>query len=125
MKQNSGASEEPEHILHEVASGQELREKYGLYAENRPELHLDVAKVPAQLYHLIPWAEKFGISDDLIRADVLEQTPSQELAKMKAAVDPYIGKIFEWLAGPESGGPDYSDEDIAFSSLAEAVEECD
>jgi hypothetical protein len=56
---------------YEVLPAGEMRAKYGLTAENRPTIVLDVAKVPAGLRPLIPLAEQFGINDDLIREDVV------------------------------------------------------
>lgn len=53
----------------EVASGRELRARYGLTAENRPIILLDPARVPEAFRHWIPLAEKWGVSDDLIRDD--------------------------------------------------------
>jgi hypothetical protein len=59
----------------EVLPAGEMRKKYGLTAENRPIIKLDPAKVPEPLRHLIPLAERFGISDDLIREDYMDKTP--------------------------------------------------
>src|SRR6266581_74962 len=39
----------PDEPYCEVASGKELRQKYGLTAENRPTIHLDASRIPEQL----------------------------------------------------------------------------
>ena len=108
----------------EVLPAGEMRGKYGLTAENRPTIRLDPAKVPAKFRHLIPLAEQFGISDDLIREDVLAKTPAAEQAAMKKAVLAQDDALDEWLAGPEADGPKFSDEYIAFSALRMAADAC-
>jgi hypothetical protein len=106
-----------------VGSGEELRARYGLTAANRPTIVLDPARVPAALRPLIPLAERFGISDDLIRADVIAVTPAGELRALSEAVEAEAEAFDAWLAGPEADGPEYSEEYIAFTALRMAAEE--
>lgn len=54
---------------YEIAPAHLLQRKYGLYAENRPAIRLDPEKVPVHLRRLIPFAEEWGIGDDIIRSD--------------------------------------------------------
>ena len=106
----------------EVLPAGEMRRKYGLYAENRPVIKLDPNRVPEQLRKLIPLAEKFGISDDLIREDFFAKTPNGELRKLKRTLAQYDDLLDEWLAGPEADGPVFSDEYIAFSAMRMGVD---
>jgi hypothetical protein len=108
----------------EVLPAGEMRAKYGLTAENRPIIRLDLAKVPVALRHLIPLAEQFGIGDDLIREDVVAKTPPLEVEAMRRAVEAHADAFDEWLAGPEAEGPKFSDEYIAFSCLRMAADGC-
>src|SRR5712691_8453534 len=94
-----------DHPRFEVMSAGEMRRKYGLTAENRPTIVLNATKVPVMLRHLIPLAEQFGISDDLIRADVVAKTPESDVVAMRAIVATHNGAFDEWLAGPEVDGP--------------------
>lgn len=112
---------EPE-LKYEVASGRILAEKYGLTAENRPTIKLDPLNVPEFLRLVIPYAEIWGISDDLIREDVIDKASSEDLLKLlnfwnSLDYDP----VEEWLAGPLASGPNYSDEYIAISCLLMAA----
>jgi hypothetical protein len=66
---------------------------------------LDVAKVPAALRHLLPLAERFRVSDDL-----LAKTTTDDLEAMREAVRPHEDAFDAWLAGPEAYGPGFSDE---------------
>ena len=106
-----------QHGDYEVLPAGEMRAKYGLYAENRPTIRLDPVRVPEVLRHLIPLAEQFGVTDDLIREDIVAKTPPEVLAAMRAAVLPLGNAFNEWLAGPEADGPEFSAEYIAFSCL--------
>ncbi|HXK58853.1 MAG TPA: hypothetical protein PLP42_03070 [Acidobacteriota bacterium] len=45
---------------YEILSVAQLREKYDLVGDKRPEIHLNPAKVPEGLRHLIPYAELWG-----------------------------------------------------------------
>jgi hypothetical protein len=109
---------------YEVLPAGEMRAKYGLTAENRPTIVLDAAKVPAGLRPLIVLAEQFGISDDLIREEVVAKTPAAELEAMQRVVAAHDDAFDERLAGPESNGPVFSHEYIAFSALRMAADGC-
>src|SRR3954468_879003 len=104
----------------EVASGRELREKYGLTAENKPVIHLDASRVPEQFRHWIPLAERWGISDDLIREDCVDRATPQQLSELLVFGDSYDAVLTEWLAGPESSAPRPTQEYVAFSCLGMA-----
>jgi hypothetical protein len=108
----------------EVLPAGAMRAKYQLTAENRPVIKLDPALVPPGLRHLIPLAERFGVSDDLIRQDVVAKTPAGEMNTIRQVVEEYNNLFDEWLAGPEAIGPTFSDEYIAFSCLRMATDGC-
>jgi hypothetical protein len=106
----------------EVLPAGEMRRKYGLYAERRPFIRLDPKRVPELLRELIPLAEKYGISDDLIREDFFAKTPKRELTKLKRTLAKHHDLLDEWLAGPEADGPGFSDEYIAFSAMRMGID---
>jgi hypothetical protein len=108
----------------EVLTASEMQAKYGLSAEHRPTISLDPTKIPVALRHLIALAEQFGIGDDLIRADVLAKIPPAEVKAMRQLVAAHTDAFDEWLAGPESKGPHFSAEYIAFSCLRMAADGC-
>ena len=80
-------------------------------------IRLNSAKIPPTLRCLIPWAEKFGVSDDLLRENLLNDTPQEERLNLKTEVLELDDDLDLWLAGPEATGPTYSDEYIAFSAM--------
>ncbi len=108
----------------EVLPAGEMRAKYGLTAENRPTIRLNPANVPEELRPLIPLAERFGVSDDLIRTDIVAKSSPVELAAMRAAIAAHDGALDEWLAGSEAEGPEFSGEYIAFTCLRMAADGC-
>jgi hypothetical protein len=101
-----------------------MRAKYGLMAENRPTIKLDPERVPVALRPLIPLAETFGISDDLIREDFLRKAPAEEVENMRRLVFQHDDMLDEWLAGPEAAGPVFSPEYLAFACLRMAADGC-
>jgi len=106
----------------EILPAGEMRAKYGLTADNRPTITLNPARIPPEFHHLIPLAEQFGISDDLIREDVLRKTPKEEVEAMRRTIAAHHRALLDWLAGPESYSPKFSAEYIAFSCLLMAAD---
>jgi hypothetical protein len=108
----------------EVLPAGEMRAKHGLTAENRPTVRLDPSAVPPALRPLIPLAEWFGVGDDLIRADIVTNSPAADLVAMRAAVEAQADAFDDWLAGPAARGPAFSPEYLAFSCLRMAADGC-
>jgi hypothetical protein len=106
-----------------VASGRELMEAFGLTAENRPTIKLNPKHVPDELKVLIPYAEEWGIDDDLIRADVIRKASPTALKNLTDTVNIYIDSLYEWLAGPEADFDEHTEEYNTFSALLMAYEE--
>jgi hypothetical protein len=107
---------------YELLSVEEMREKYALTAENRPEIRLDPANIPPLLHRLIPYAELWGISDDLIRDDVVRRAPQEAIDELKRVIELYEDPLDEWLAGPEAQGPAFTQEYLAFSAMRMAAD---
>src|ERR1041384_2160243 len=78
---------------------------------------LSEAKVPEPLRHLIPAAERLGISDDILRERLLREVPRQELELLAAELEKVERTLDEWLSGPEADSETPSREYIAFSAL--------
>jgi hypothetical protein len=98
------------------------RKKYGLFAENRTVLSLNPKKMPKSVRHLIPLAQRWGESDDIIREDIVEKSSKQERKALKQVVAENQKALEEWLAGPEAAGPKFTKEYIAFSAMVMAAD---
>lgn len=107
---------------YELLSVEEMRKKYGLVAENRPTIRLHPENVPEPLRHLIPLAELWGVSDDLIRADMVRKAPRAAVDDLRRIIEEHDDVLDDWLAGPEARGPKYSAEYTAFSAMRMAVD---
>jgi hypothetical protein len=83
---------------------------------------LDPGKVPLGLRHLIPFAERYGITDDLDREHVILASSPEEIAELKAVVAQHDDLMDEWLAGPETAEPQPSVEYLAFSAMRMAAD---
>jgi hypothetical protein len=81
----------------EIAPASVLQKKYGLYAENRPKIHIDPVNVPEHLRDLIPMAEKWGISDDIIRSDFEEKANEAEKREFQEALRGRTDTVNAWL----------------------------
>jgi hypothetical protein len=80
-----------------IAPASELQREYGLYAENRPVIRLDPARVPSHLRHLVPLAEKWGIGDDIIRNDYIDKASETEKRELHDAFYEPFEQLTEWL----------------------------
>jgi hypothetical protein len=107
---------------YELLSAEEMRRKYGLVAANRPLIHLNPAKVPLSLRCLVPFAELWGVGDDLIREDMVANAPPQAISELRQIVEAHQDFLDEWLAGPEAQSPSPSDEYLAFSAMRMAAD---
>jgi hypothetical protein len=86
------------HMRHyEILPAKEMQKKYGLYAENRPEIKIDSMKVPEYLRDLIPMAEKWGVGDDIIRPDIEEKTSETEKQAFQTALRDRTKQVNDWL----------------------------
>ena len=78
--------------------------------------------MPEQLLHLIPLAELWGVSDDLIRDDMVRTAPRAAVDELKRIIKEHDDLLDDWLAGPEAQGPTYSAEYTAFSAMRMAAD---
>ncbi len=107
---------------YEIGLDSELRNRHGLFAENRPVVHLDPKNVPEPLHAIIRYAELWGITDDLIREDVVRRAPKQAIDELRRVIEAYDDQLDEWLAGPEASDPTPSKEYLAFSAMRMAAD---
>ncbi|QDV34268.1 hypothetical protein [Tautonia plasticadhaerens] len=80
------------------------------------------ANVPPSLRHLIPLAERFGVTDDVQRERLVSSASPHEIARLKAAVQANDDDLDDWLAGSEADGPKFSAEYLAFSAMRMAAD---
>jgi hypothetical protein len=104
-----------------IASSSAIQKQFGLYAENRPILHLDPVHVPADLRHLVPLAEKWGIGDDIIRNDLINKSSNAEKRELHDGLYAPFERITEWLAS--FAGRPLSAEAEAFMYMQTALDE--
>jgi hypothetical protein len=107
----------------EVLSGREMRAKYYPEGEVPPLIKLDPRKVPVQLRGLIPLAERWGISDDILRVDFVSKASPESLRELRESVDKHRKLLNEWLGGPEADNPPFSEEYLAFTHMFMAADD--
>ena len=83
--------------------------------------NLESENIPENLRHLAPLAEKWGIGDDVERAELIERASPTDKEALIRAITPHQSEITAWL---DSFGMDpMSDEAAAFMYMQLAVEE--
>ena len=82
---------------------------------------LDPASVPADLQHLVPLAQEWGIGDDVDRSAKVGRSTPADRERLRAAVKPYQTRITSWL--DSFAGGRMSEEAVAFMYMQLAVEE--
>jgi hypothetical protein len=107
-------------------SADAMKQAYGdLWAMGR-RVAIDCKKIPTDLHGLIPYAEFWGVSDDLTREKLIENASADALANMKAVVARIDDKLNAWLASQETDGPNPNPlptkEYIAFVALIMAAD---
>jgi len=112
----------PSSALREIGPARVLQKKYGLYAENAPEVEIVEEEVPEDLRDLIPLAKKYGVGDDIIRGDIEAKAGTEAKEELKRALSGRMDRINRWLDSfPD--GESMSDSEAAFLYLREAHEE--
>ena len=83
---------------------------------------LDAEKIPKDCHQFIPLAEKYGISDDGYRIDVLECLDEDEKNELISFANTYPSSLDDWLCGPESESKEPSIEYVTFTALIMAAD---
>ncbi len=95
---------------------------YGSFFERSGNPHLDKARVPEDLWPLLPYAQFWGVPDDWQRESLVNDSPVQVIENLKAAVAAFEDGLDRWLAGPEAREANPSREYIAFSAMRMAAD---
>ena len=82
---------------------------------------LDSAKVPADLWDLVPFAQRWGIGDDVARSERLQKATAAERSELRAAFRPRQARITAWLDSFGQGA--MPEEAAAFMYTQLAIEE--
>ena len=101
-----------------------MRQKYYAQDEEPPVISLNPENVPVELRFLIPHAEKWGISDDMLRARFIAKAPREEITELQKLVASCDDLLDQWLAGPKAQHPPFSQEYLAFTNMRMAADGC-
>ena len=82
---------------------------------------LEANNVPAELRHLVPLAERWGIGDDVDRNAAVDRATPAERAELERALAPVHARITAWL--DSFGQQPMPDEAAAFMYMQLALEE--
>jgi hypothetical protein len=105
----------------EGVPGEGVGDVRGFDSVDRPDINLDPAKVPRDLRDLIPFAEEWGIGDDVIRAHVEEAASDLDKERFSQALGGRTARVTEWL---DSFGMELmSDEAATYMYMLSALDE--
>jgi hypothetical protein len=106
-----------------VLSREEMVVFYGdFYNMVNPKIVLEKNRCPKELHQLIPYAEFWGISDDLMRENLVKAANKDICDNLKEVVNEYDDLLDQWLAGGEAYSESPSKEYVAFSAMRMAAD---
>lgn len=108
----------------EVLSIADMRKKFYSLDEQPPIVTISPERVPQALHCLIPFAERWGISDDILRSDAIRSASPDEVGNLKAAIARFDDELDDWLAGTEATSSNPTKEYLAFSNMRMAADGC-
>lgn len=65
--------------------------------EDRPDIKVPAESLPEELRALAPLAEKWGISDDVIRINCIKAASPEEREELLSAVEQHRSELTAWL----------------------------
>ncbi|PQO47229.1 hypothetical protein [Blastopirellula marina] len=100
----------------------QMRQRYGDFYAQSDKTPVRRDNVPPALRPLIPYAELWGLSDDLLRDERTMIAPPVAIEDLKAVIVDFDNLLDDWLAGDEADSPYPSPEYIAFSAMRMAAD---
>ena len=86
-------------------------------------MSLDPARVPPFIAPLLLIAERWGVGDDIERAQLIDAASQADLESLVGCLDDVDeDAVFEWLAGPESYASSPTAEYVAVTDLTMAID---
>ena len=85
------------HSTGEILGADQMKYNYGLTISKYKPDHLNPEKVPEQFRDLIPLAQKWGIGDDVIRADLHNTASDEDKESLKESLNGRTNAINQWL----------------------------
>ena len=105
----------------EILPADEIKRKYNLCIENYKPPSLNPKRVPEQFRDLLPFAQRWGVGDDIIRDDLHQKVSQEEKQALIKAIDGHEKAINQWL--DTFGNRKMSEEAAAFMYMLEGLDE--
>jgi len=103
-------------------TSREMEEKYGDFYKKIKKRAINKKMVPEELWEIIPYAEIWGIIDDIDREKLTEMAPREALEDLLLIIERYNDCLDEWLAGNEAYKKNPSKEYLCFSAMRMAAD---
>ena len=105
-----------------LLTAEQIRHKYGEFYESADRLSFERENIPAELWVLIPYAELWGVSDDLGREELVCKSPPGAIDDLCDAISQFEDELDKWLGGEEADSKSPSVEYVAFSAMRMAAD---
>ena len=105
-----------------VWSAEQLKERYGIFFNSSPRVHLDRRNVPEKYWALLPYAEFWGIADSSTRMDLIDRAPADVRRNLKQVVGASDDMLEEWMLAPDTDTLNPTDEYVAFAAMIMAAD---
>jgi hypothetical protein len=105
-----------------LLTANQMLERYGSFYEAVEKVSIDRQHVQHDLWALIPYAELWGVADDLLREQRVQNAPTIAVQDLVVAVRDNDDLLDHWLAGDEADHPNPSHEYVAFSAMRMAAD---
>lgn len=110
----------------DIGTADELQRRNGWYAKNWEPPDIDPANVPADLRHLIPLAQRWGITCDITRHDAGSHATERELIALREELRGTHARYEDWAFGATNEFGAETTERWVFGALyLFEAEECD
>ena len=99
-----------------------MKSDYGQFYSMAKRIAFDIEDVPVDLQPLIPYAEFWGISDDIAREELVRAATSKIRENLVSVVRLFDDFLDNWFTGPISALRPPCKEYIAFSAMRMAAD---
>lgn len=106
----------------EILTAAQMRAWYGVFYDQSPIIKLDPSNVPPRFWHLLPYAEFWGVADDFLREDLVADAPLAVRQNSREVIMPFDRALDDWLAGPAAQSSPHTAEYLAFSYMRMAAD---
>lgn len=106
----------------EILNEERMRQVYGAFYQRSLQAKVDQVGIPEGLRLPAPYAQFWGVTDDLDREHLVTAAPGHVRLNLKEVVGLFDDAMDQWLGGEESYNERLSDAYVAFTAMRMAAD---